>query len=68
MVTSRPPDDEQTAGTLDRILHVVTTLFAEYGFHGTSTRAIASTLAYHAGSVETLIHYCARLASRAVSR
>lgn len=56
-----PPSQDEQVSTLERILRVATTLFAEYGFHGTSTRAIASaaginvsTLAYHVGSKEEL--------------
>lgn len=56
-----PPSEEEQVNTLERILRVATTLFSEYGFHGTSTRAIASaaginvsTLAYHVGSKEEL--------------
>jgi AcrR family transcriptional regulator len=57
-------DGEQVGSdSLERILREATMLFAEYGYHGVSTRAIAkavglniSTVNYHAGSKEELYH------------
>ena len=53
--------DDQTSDSLDRILKEATLLFAEHGYHGVSTRAIAqavdlnvSTINYHAGSKREL--------------
>ena len=53
--------DDQTSDSLDRILREATLLFAEHGYHGVSTRAIAqaaglnvSTVNYHTGSKEEL--------------
>ena len=53
--------DEQSRDSLERILQAATHLFAEHGYHGVSTRAIAeavglnvSTVNYHAGSKEEL--------------
>jgi AcrR family transcriptional regulator len=53
--------DDQTSDSLDRILKEATLLFAEHGYHGVSTRAIAqavdlnvSTVNYHAGSKREL--------------
>ena len=34
--------DEETNESLERILHEATLLFAEHGYHGVSTRALAS--------------------------
>ena len=51
------PESEQQADSLERILCAATLLFAEYGYHGVSTREIASavglnvaTVSYHTGS------------------
>ena len=53
--------DEQISDSLERILQEATLLFARYGYHGVSTRALAkavglniSTINYHAGSKEQL--------------
>ncbi len=53
--------EEQTSDSLERILQVATRLFAEHGYHGTTTRAIAaaadlniSTVSYHVGSKQEL--------------
>lgn len=53
--------DEQAAESRARILRVATALFAERGFHGTSTREIAAaaglnvaTVNYHVGGKEAL--------------
>jgi AcrR family transcriptional regulator len=55
-------NDEHTGSdSLERILDAATLLFAEHGYHGVSTRALAeavglniSTINYHAGSKEEL--------------
>lgn len=56
-------DDAADVDSLERILREATRLFAERGYHGVSTRAIAqavglniSTIHYHAGSKEELYH------------
>jgi AcrR family transcriptional regulator len=53
--------DDQSIDSLERILQAATLLFAEHGYHGVSTRAIAdavglnvATVNYHAGSKEEL--------------
>ncbi|MFZ5916077.1 MAG: TetR/AcrR family transcriptional regulator [Chloroflexota bacterium] len=55
-------DGEQTSSdSLERILEAATVLFAEHGYHGVSTRALAeavglniSTINYHTGSKQEL--------------
>jgi AcrR family transcriptional regulator len=54
-------NDESSGDSLERILREATRLFAEHGYHGVSTRALAkavglniSTINYHAGSKEEL--------------
>jgi len=53
--------DESANGSAERILRAATSLFADYGFHGVSTRSIASavdlnvaTVSYHVGNKEDL--------------
>jgi AcrR family transcriptional regulator len=55
--------NEPSSDSLERILREATVLFAEYGYHGVSTRSIAqavglniSTINYHTGSKEELYH------------
>jgi AcrR family transcriptional regulator len=54
-------NDGQKGGSLERILRAATLLFAEHGYHGVSTRAIAeavglnvATVSYHAGAKQDL--------------
>lgn len=56
-----PPSSDATFDSYERILAAARALFAEQGFHGTSTRAIAAaaglniaTMHYHVGSKEDL--------------
>jgi AcrR family transcriptional regulator len=56
-------NSEPSGDSMERILREATVLFAEHGYHGVSTRAIAravglniSTINYHAGSKEELYH------------
>lgn len=51
------PETEQQADSVERIIRAATLLFAEHGYHGVSTREIASavglnvaTVSYHTGS------------------
>jgi AcrR family transcriptional regulator len=51
------PNGEESSDSVERILRAATTLFAEHGYHGVSTRAIAkavdlnvATVSYHTGS------------------
>jgi AcrR family transcriptional regulator len=53
--------DQASSDSLERILREATLLFAEHGYHGVSTRALAkavglniSTINYHAGSKEEI--------------
>lgn len=56
-----PDDEHASSDSLERILDAATLLFAQYGYHGVSMRALAevvglniSTINYHTGSKEEL--------------